>query len=276
MSFGIESDGFRGPVDLLLFLVRRHEIDVSTLSLASVTDQYLQFIDVLKEIDINSVGDFIDVASRLVELKSRALLPSQEKATEDSTEEADPRENLVQRLLLYKQFRDAAVLLEEQSDSWQRRYTRIQDDLPPRKTDLATQPIQQIELWDLVSAFGRVLRDNVATRPEKVIYDETPIGVYMRQIHSRIISDGHVAFSSLFEPGMHKSAMVGVFLAVLELTRHHNVRTEQAGLYTDIMIVPGEGFPQELVLSQVDDYNPHTAGISSDDPDSFLQRAGDN
>lgn len=273
MSFAIESDTFRGPVDLLLYLVRRHEIDVTTVSLASITDKYLEFIEILKEIEIDLVGDFIDVASRLVELKSRAMLPVPAADDTEYEQEADPRQNLVQRLLLYKQFRDASVLLEEQAESWQRRYSRVQNDIPERKNDLASQPVQQIELWDLVSAFGRVLRDNIATRPERVIYDETPIGVYMRRIHAEILKRHVLVFSELFEPGMHKSAMVGVFLAVLELTRHHGVRTEQADLYTDIRIVPGEGFSDKLNLSDVDDYNPHTAGISSDDPESFLQRA---
>lgn len=272
MSFGIESDTFRGPIDLLLYLVRRHEIDVTSVSLSEITDKYYEFIDILKEIEIDSVGDFIDVASRLVEMKSRALLPVPTVGEEDGSQETDPRENLVQRLLLYKQFRDAAVLLEEQGESWQKRYARVQNDLPERKNDLASQPVQAIELWDLVSAFGRVLRDNIATRPEKVIYDETPIGVYMRRIHAELLSRHELTFSELFEPGMHKSAMVGVFLAVLELTRHHGVNTEQGDLYTDIKIVPGENFSKELNLADTDDYNPHTAGISSDDPESFLHR----
>lgn len=272
MGFGIESDTFRGPIDLLLFLVRRHEIDISTVGLASIADGYAAFLDVLKEIDINAVGDFVEVASRLVELKSRAVLPAPPDPDGELVEDADPRENLVERLLLYKQFRDASVLLEEQSDSWQRRYPRLQDDLPPRQIDLAAQPLQTIELWDLVSAFGRVLRDNVAARPEKVIYDETPIGVYMRRIHRQIVDNGKVLFASLFEPGMHKSAMVGVFLAVLELTRHHHVIAEQSDLYTDILISGGEGFSGELRLSDVDDYNPHVQGISSADPGSFLNR----
>lgn len=273
MSFAIESSTFRGPVDLLLFLVRRQEIDVATVGLAPIADQYIAFLDVLKEIDIDAVGDFVEVASRLVELKSRAALPAPPRDDEEGLE-ADPREHLVERLLLYRQFRDAAALLEEQAESWQRRYERIQDDLPEPSQDLASQPLQPLELWDLVSAFGRVLRDSLAARPERVIYDETPIAVYMRRIHDEIVRHRQVTFASLFLPGMHKSAMVGVFLALLELTRHHNVRAEQSELYADILIVPGEGFANELRLADVDNYGaPPEAPVREDNQ---LQPDGPN
>ncbi len=253
MSFAIESSTFRGPIDLLLFLVRRHEVDVATVGLAPIAEQFMAFLDVLREIDIDAVGDFVDVASRLVEIKSRAALPVA-PADDEEGHESDPREHLVERLLLYRQFRDAATLLEEQAETWQRRHARVQDDLPAPSQDLASQPLLPLELWDLVSAFGRVLRDSLATRPERVIYDETPIAVYMRRIHDEIVRNHQLTFSSLFQPGMHKSAMVGVFLALLELTRHHNVRAEQSDLYTDILIVPGEGFANELRLAEVDSY----------------------
>jgi segregation and condensation protein A len=268
MSFRVEISDFRGPIDLLLFLVRRNEIDVAHISLAKIAEQYLEFIEVLKEINIDSVGDFLDVASRLVEIKSKELLPKPE-LLESEEVVADPRENLVFRLLLYKQFRDAATMLDERAASWQERYPRMQDDLPPRKVDLSDQPLRAIELWDLVSAFGRVLREKRRAAPEKVVYDETPITTYMKNIHNRLVHERRVVFSQLFRPGMHKSAMIGVFLALLELTRHHNVRAEQEDVDSEITIVPGEGFEETLHLSAVDDYNPHVGAISSDDPESF-------
>ena len=251
MAFDIQLDIFRGPIDLLVYLVKRHEVDISEVSLAKVTEQYLEFLEVLKEISYDSVGEFIDVASRLVEIKARAVLPRNEHEPEE--QEEDPREDLVQRLLMYKQFKDAASLLEENSMLWQSRYARMQDDLPPRKVELAEQPIAEIELWDLVSAFGRVLRDN---RPklEKIVYDDTPIHVYMQRIHGRLVTDGKLTFSELFEPGMHKSAMIGVFLAVLELTRHHNVRAEQPDIYSEILILPSEEFSSELDVAGADEY----------------------
>lgn len=251
MAFDVQLDTFRGPIDLLVYLVRCHEVDISDISLGQVTEQYLEFIEVLKEISYDAVGEFIDVASRLVEIKARAVLPRNEHEPDEPDE--DPREDLVQRLLMYKQFKDAASLLEENSMLWQSRYARMQDDLPPRKVDMAEQPIAEIELWDLVSAFGRILRDN---RPklEKIVYDDTPIHVYMERIHGRLVDDGKLTFSELFEPGMHKSAMIGVFLAVLELTRHHNVRAEQPDIYSEILILPSEEFSRKLDVAGADDY----------------------
>ena len=211
MNFSIESDFFRGPVDLLLYLVRRHEVEVSKIALADVTEKYLEYIDVLKEISIDTVGDFLEVASILIELKARAMLPRTETEDDQEAEVVDPRKDLVQRLLLFKRFKDASSLLEDQGVAWQKRYARMADDLPTQKVDMADQPIREVELWDLVSAFGRVLRDNRPVPQANITYDETPIHVYMKRIHARIVTHQKVSFTDLFEVGMHKSAMVGIF-----------------------------------------------------------------
>jgi len=252
MSFRVDIELFRGPVDLLLYLVRRHELELSEISLASITDQYYEYLDILKEIDVDLVGDFIDVASQLVEMKSRKALPATDELSDETS--ADPRVDLVQRLLLYKKFKDAAMKLEERGLLWQNRYRRMADDSPPRRIEFSDQPIQDVELWDLVSAFGRVLRDNLPKPEESIFYDETPIQVYMQQIHARLVAEGHVSFSSLFAPGMHKSAMVGIFLAVLELARHHNVETRQSELHSEIEIVPVDGFDRSASFFDADDY----------------------
>ena len=266
MNFSISTDLFRGPADLLLFLVRRHELELSQISLASVTEQYIEYMDILAEIEINAVGDFLEVASLLVEMKSKALLPR----TEEDTQQAyvDPRQDLVTRLLLYKKFKDAAVLLEERRLRWQHRYQRIADDLPSKKIDYSTQPILDIELWDLVSAFGRVLRDNLPKPQENIIYDETPIQTYMHRIHRQLASEHKIRFTSLFQKGMHKSAMVGVFLALLELTRHHNVLAQQSDLHAEILIVPGQDFDSTTEFGDVDDYGQSPP---SGDPASMVE-----
>jgi len=265
-QFKIDTNQFKGPIDLLLYLVRRHEVQLGDIALSRVTNQFLEYLDVLQEMRIDTVGDFIEVASLLVEMKARAVLPRNELEQEEDAV-VDPRVDLVQRLLLYKQYKDASSLLEDQATEWQQRYPRMSEDAPPKRVDFSAQPIREVELWDLVSAFGRVLRDNRPPPKENIIYDETPITTYMRRIHARLGTERRLSFSELFEPGMHKSAMVGVFLAVLELTRYHNVNTEQSDLHSEIWIVPNEQFDEELDISNVDEYNPH---MRSGDPGSMV------
>ncbi|QEG21913.1 segregation and condensation protein A [Mariniblastus fucicola] len=270
MSFQVNNDLFRGPIDLLLYLVRRHEVEVTEIALSKVTQEYLEHIDVLKEISIDLVGDFLDVASHLVEIKAKALLPRNEFEEEDEegAEHADPRRDLVNRLLLYKKFRDASSLLEDRASEWQNRFSRIADDLPAKQHNISDQPIREIELWDLVSAFGRVLRDNQPVENANIVYDETPIHVYMERIHAKIVQNRRASFSELFELGMHKSSMVSIFLAVLELARHHGVVTQQDDLYGELVIAPGSQFKEELDVSNIDDYDPH---MRSGDPASMIE-----
>ena len=185
---------------------------------------------------------------------SKLLLPQgEEEAVEEAWE--DPREQLVQQLLEYKQYRDAASILEERGRALAQCYPRLANDLPPRELDPADQPIHELELWDLVSAMGRVLRANELSRPASIVYDDTPIQTHMKRIHERLCEDGQVAFTDMFQASMHKSAMIGVFLAVLELVRHHCVYAEQESPHGEIYLMPGESFANDLELSDVDDYD---------------------
>ncbi|MCL4202357.1 MAG: segregation/condensation protein A [Pirellulaceae bacterium] len=251
MSFHIDLDMFRGPLDLLLYLVRKNELEVTQISVATIAEQFLNYLEILQELDVNLAADFIEMASTLMEIKSRMVLP---RGGEETEEIEDPREELVERLLMYKKYRDAASMLDERSRHWQQRMPRLADDLPPRRTEPAMQPIQEIELWDLVSAFGRIVRDSQVAQPASIIYDDTPIHVHMERIHHLLIQNGRASFSEMFQSGMHKSTMIGVFLAVLELVRHHSVRTEQEDLHGEIWILPGETFHEQLDLTNVDNY----------------------
>ena len=251
MEFRVDLDTYRGPLDLLLYLVRKHEVDVVNISIATLTRQYLEYIEVLEALDVNAVGEFLEMASTLVEIKSRQVLP-QTEADEEPLE--DPRNELVAQLLEYKKYKDAASMLEERSRQWQAHYARVADDLPPRRVDPGDQPIHEVELWDLVSAFGRIMRDSRTTQPANVLYDDTPIHVYMERIHRRLVEHRRVAFSEMFETGCHKSALIGVFLAILELVRHHSVQTDQDPGHSEIWILPGQAFCEELSLNDVDEY----------------------
>ncbi len=237
MRFRVQLDMFSGPLGLLWYLVRKHELDILNIPIARVTEQYLEMITVLEEIDISAVGDFLELATRLMEIKSRMMLPRHD---EEEEEVEDPRQDMVQRLLEYKKYKDAASMLEERGIQWQRRFARRVNDLPTDRLDPAEQPIQDVELWDLVSAFARVIRDNAAVQPSNIRYDDTPIEVTMDLVRKRLAEEPRLAFTSLFSPGMHRSQLVGIFLAVLELIRHHHVQVEQDELFGEIWILSVE------------------------------------
>lgn len=239
-DFRVDLDVYRGPLDLLLYLVRKHEVELTEIPLSKIADQYLAHLETLQLLEIDDVGDFLEIASLLLEIKSRQALPRQTEEVEEQVDEA--KQDLVQRLLEYKRFKDAAVILEERSREWSRRVGRQSNDFPDREVDLADQPIGDVELWDLVSAFGRIIREQQEHDPTSIVYDDTPIDVYMRQVHQRLVRTGSMAFGEVFEAGMHKSAMIGVFLAVLELSRRYNVLLEQSEPHGEIVLRPGAGF----------------------------------
>ncbi len=127
MDFRVDLNLFRGPLDLLLYLVRKHEVEIVDIPIAEITDQYLQYIAVLEQVDVNAVGDFLALASTLIEIKSNEVLPCGDEIEEQID---DPRQELVRRLLEYKKYRDAASILEERSRVWQEHYPRLSSDLP--------------------------------------------------------------------------------------------------------------------------------------------------
>jgi segregation and condensation protein A len=262
MDFNVDLNIFRGPLDLLLYLVRKHEVEIVDIPIAVITDQYLQYLEVLKQLDVGEVGEFLAMAAWLIEIKSQQVLP---RADEVEEELDDPRQELVRRLLEYKHYRDAASILDEQSRSWQQHYPRVSPDLPPRERNLAEEPIREVELWDLVSAFGRIIRENVAARPSNIVYDETPIHVHMSRILARLQERGRLALSELFDPRLHKSALVGMFLAMLELVRHHRIQAEQNDLFGEIWLLPGAETAAPLDPSEVDNYEhrPPVAGAGA-------------
>jgi segregation and condensation protein A len=251
IDFRVDLNIFRGPMDLLLYLVRKHEVEITDIPIAAITDQYLNYLAVLEQLDIGAVGDFVAVASLLIEIKSQQVLPQGDEVVEELE---DPRHELVRRLLEYKKYRDAASLLQERSRRWRERYPRLGSDVPSRERDPANEPIHEVELWDLVSAFGRIMRETEAARPSNIVYDDTPIHVYMSRIHARLQEAGRLRFRDLFQPSMHKSTLIGIFLAILELVRHAHIRVDQNSVFGEIWIVLNTESSAPLDLSNVDEY----------------------
>lgn len=237
--FQVALPNYRGPLDLLLYLVRKHELEPSALSLSAVTHQFIEYLTTLKEIDLAPVGEFVEIASTLLEIKSRVALPHGDE--EEEVIDAN-RDDLVSRLLEYRQYRDAASRLEDRAREAQKRFGRMADEISQDNPDLAVQPIREAELWDLVGAISRLLRDANASRATSIVYDETPIHVFMERIHGRLLQEESFALSELFAAKMHKSTMISTFLALLELVRHHQVSTEQGDAHGEVWIHRGQGF----------------------------------
>jgi len=237
VDFQVDLDLFHGPLDLLLYLVRRNELDALEVAVARVTEQFVEFLDVLESIDLDLVGEFLVTAGALIEIKSRLALPQPETEDEPDLNE-EPRGELVRHLLEYRKFRNAATALEERAAQWQQRYPRLSDDRPRQSKDLSADHIKEVELWDLVSALSRILKKQTVAGNVKIRYDETPVSVDIERIRDRVKREGRVPFSGLFETTSRRSRIVGIFLAVLELLRHHGFRAQQPEAFGEIWILP--------------------------------------
>jgi segregation and condensation protein A len=236
MSYSVALDAFHGPLDLLLYLVRRNEIDPYDIPISLLADQFLQFLSELSEVDVELAGDFIVTAATLMEIKARSLLPSE--ATEDSKEEADPRRELVKQLLEYRRVKDATAILEQKAEERANRISRI---AVPEPHDPQAPIIRTVELWDLVSAFARIVRETQALRPTTIAVDDTPQHVYEQSILARVRAAGRLPFRDLFEPPYYKTRLIGLFLAVLELIRGKLLWIEQVDAFTEIWLITPDG-----------------------------------
>jgi segregation and condensation protein A len=253
--FGVDLPSYHGPLDLLLYLIRREELPLEEISLSKITAQYTEYVSLLEGFDLDEVGEYIDIASQLIELKARFVLPS------ESQDDAEPNnagvnpetmEHLVERLLQYKRFRDVASVLDEQSRQWQLRFPRLANDFPKRRIDSSATSIARIEVWDLVSAFGRILKAKQKPAEQTLAFDNTPLHVHMQRLHALVKDRRELELQDLFESGMHKSTLIAMFIATLELTRHYGMLAVQEGADQPLVLVPGPDFPDVLQVHEVD------------------------
>ena len=231
MDYRVDLETFRGPLDLLLYLVKRNEVDILDIPIARITEQFQEYLSLLQLIDVESVGDFLVMAATLLEIKARMLLPRDE-ATEEEVD--DPRRELVRQLLEYKRFKDAASLLEAQA---QKQMTRLSRQAPPPDASDATMPpLRRVELWDLVSAFGRLLRETNALQPRQIVVDETPVHVIMEEIILRLQKQQRLSLRDLFLPPSTRGRLLGLFLAILELMKAGRIQAEQPDPFGDVQL----------------------------------------
>ncbi len=233
MNYLVALDTFHGPLDLLLYLVKRNEVDVLDIPIAKLADQFLEFLAAVREVDVELAGDFLVMAATLMEIKARSLLPAD--AEPGDGDEPDPRRELVRQLLEYRRFKDAAAALEERAE---RRGARLARVAPEEPATPGAPPVRPVELWDLVSAFARLMRETRALEPTAVVVDDTPQHVYEAEVRDRVRAAGRLAFRDLFAPPHHKARLIGLFLAVLELVKNRELGLEQPEPFGEIWLTP--------------------------------------
>ncbi|MDQ3438777.1 MAG: segregation/condensation protein A, partial [Planctomycetota bacterium] len=258
MEYRVELDVYNGPLDLLLYLLKRDEVDIYDIPIARITDSYVSYVQMLKQLgkeggppsaggfDINVAGDFLVMAATLMEIKSAMLLPKAPPTGADGTTSVaqdltDPRYELVQQLLEYKRFKDNAAALELQQKTHADRFPRV----PARfEGEAADEPppvdLDEVQVWDLLQAFDRLMQEVGTRKPRfhEVTYDDTPIDLHAADIEDRLGREGRLSLRELVVGRKSRSEMIGVFLALLELIREKKILVSQAEVEDDVEITP--------------------------------------
>ncbi|MFH1616168.1 MAG: segregation/condensation protein A [Planctomycetota bacterium] len=254
-DYRVNLDIFSGPMDLLLYLVRKEEVDIYDISIARITDEYIRYVEMLKQLDIDLAGDFLVMAATLMEIKSAMLLPRVEIEQIEDSDSADPRAELIRQLLEYKKFKDAANMLSDAAQQQNLRFNRpdtIIDTLKPARE--AEMDIEQVSVWDLLRAFNDLMRATGKLADLGHIADDTPIDLYEIDILDRLQKDGPMSFERLFVGDKNRLVLVGMFLALLELIRAKLIWVEQPAPFAPIYIraltdEPAEQAVQKAILA---------------------------
>ncbi len=237
---------FEGPLDLLLFLIRKNEIDIYDIPIESVTKQYVAVLRAMQQLDLEVAGEFFVMAASLMEIKSRMLLPKGLHAVDpeaDGDDDMDPRWELVHQLLQYKKFKDASQGLAEMA--------RVQRDLMERRisgrpVDSLDRPLKGVSRIELWNTFNQVLRRLAEKLVVGEIHDETvTVSDQMEWLLERMRVERTFVFSRLFEEGVSLRRLIATFLAVLELTRLRKLRLRQDETYADIVCEAADENPLE-------------------------------
>lgn len=224
-TYRVNLDIFAGPLDLLLYLVRRDEVDIYDIPIARITEEYLKYVEIIRQLDIDLAGAFIVMAATLMEIKSAMLLPQPEQPAEETT---DPRTELVRQLLEYKKFKDAANLLEATAAEHNQRFPRSDSVLTELQQETEPQiDLEQVSVWNLLEAFDAIIKATGGIKILDHIKDDTPIDLYQIEILHRLQAEGPMPFQRIFQPKKNRLVFIGMFLALLELIRERLIWAEQ-------------------------------------------------
>jgi segregation and condensation protein A len=264
-----ELDNFRGPLDLLLHLVREQEVEITEVDLSRLCDQYLAALDLLRDLDINVAGEFLVLASTLVLIKSRALLPREEI---DLAEEIDPGDELILQLLEYRRYKTLSLALARRAEERALRHPRGASDVPP-----AEEPeLAEVSMWDLVGTYARLVEELGLKRGFDTLRQEKPLKAYLRDVLDNLQARPQWRFRDLLLASGGAEAIFGVFLSVLELVKSRQVRVAQEEVGGEISIELRED-RDESVLSGLftDTAAPKTAVVEGEGARESLRPATD-
>jgi segregation and condensation protein A len=233
LPYQVRIENFEGPLDLLLHLIKKNEINIYDIPIALIAQQYLDYIEAMNELNLTIAGEFLVMAATLLQIKSKMLLPVEETG-EDEDEGPDPREELVRRLLEYKKFKEAARQLDSQERMWREIYSRppVQDE----EIESDDQLLDNVGLFDLVDALQGILNRNPGKKLLEIIPDNLTVRDRMNAILEALEGQESVSFAALFEASCHRMVIIVTFLGLLELIRLRTVRVFQTENFGPILV----------------------------------------
>ena len=235
-AYHVRLDAFEGPLDLLLYLIRKSELNIYDIPIAVITKQYLEYVDLMQEMNLDVAGEFLVMAATLIHIKSRMLLPRPDPSQEDAGPEEDPREALVRRLLEHERFKAAAELLHDRETLREAQFTRADASVAGAAGE-PYEPELEVDLFSLLSAFRGVL-ERASRRPRMVLPpDQISIETRIQQLLDRLSETEACGFEDLFADGDgSRPFMIVTFLALLEMIRLKLVRVFQTGGFGEIRV----------------------------------------
>jgi len=234
LPYQVRIENFEGPLDLLLHLIKKNEINIYDIPVAMIAQQYLAYLEAREELNLNVAGDFLVMSATLLQIKSKMLLPVDE-TVDDDEDGPDPREELVRRLLEYKAYKEAARQLDDQEKVWREIFWREQA-LSVEEEVEEDLPLDNVSLFDLVDALKDVLERNPASRLLEIVPDNLTVRERMNLILETLEGKDSVSFAALFEGSSHRMVVVVTFLALLELMRLRVARVFQAETFGPILV----------------------------------------
>lgn len=253
----VQLEIFEGPLDLLLYLVRKEEVDIYEVNLTKIATQFIDYVNVMRELDLDIAGEFMVMAATLMFIKSRELLPKDQRPdTGEEEDEEDPRWELIRQLVEYKKFKDAASRLHELEVTQEHIYGRV--GARPEFAPESSPGKPEVSIFDLVNAVSSILKRFASREDARDVFaDQWSVSEKIELIAGQVKERGKVKFAELFAAATNRIEVVVTFLALLELIRMKQLRVEQAQEFGEIDISPA--LPPPPVLPRGEEPPPAPA-----------------